>query len=217
MPKCDFNKAANHTSAWVFSCKFAAYFQSNFSKEHVWVAASDTFCFTMFGLYIWMRMILMIHIQKFEKILRITVSFKNSERSKRNELLSTENEYWLTVRTSVSFSCSFFLEIIKKSCFCGGNHGKGIKVLLSRLNLPNINRESLNDVFVSHHWNATWRPSKTIWGCHNVKPSFRKNIVVLKNAISICYFNLIFLAQDSFLKTLFLTNLVRMSDCWLTH
>ena len=25
MPKCDFNKVAVHTSAWVFSCKFAAY------------------------------------------------------------------------------------------------------------------------------------------------------------------------------------------------
>ena len=171
--------------------------------------------FTIFGLYIWMRMILMIHIQKFEKILRITVSFKNSERSKRNELLSTENEYWLTVRTSISFSCSFFLEIIKKSCFCGGNHGKGIKVLLPRLNLPNINRESLNDVFVSHNWNAIWQPSKTISGCHNVQPSFRKNIAVLKNPVSIYYFNLIVLAQDSFMKTF--TNLVRMSDCWLTH
>ena len=36
MPKCDFNKVAkqlywNQTSAWVFSCKFAAYFQNNFS------------------------------------------------------------------------------------------------------------------------------------------------------------------------------------------
>ena len=45
MPKCDFNKVAlqlywNHTSAWVFSCKFAAYFQNNFSQEHLWVAAS---------------------------------------------------------------------------------------------------------------------------------------------------------------------------------
>ena len=35
MPKCDFNKVAlqiywNHTSAWVFSCKFAAYFQNTF-------------------------------------------------------------------------------------------------------------------------------------------------------------------------------------------
>ena len=36
MPKCDFNKAVlqlywNHTLAWVFSCKFAAYFQNTFS------------------------------------------------------------------------------------------------------------------------------------------------------------------------------------------
>ena len=36
MLKCDFNKVAkqlywNHTSAWVFSCKFAAYFQNTFS------------------------------------------------------------------------------------------------------------------------------------------------------------------------------------------
>ena len=30
----------NHTSAWVFSCKFAAYFQNTFFKEHLWVAAS---------------------------------------------------------------------------------------------------------------------------------------------------------------------------------
>ena len=38
MPKCDFNKVAkqlywNCTSAWVFSCKFAAYFQNTFSKN----------------------------------------------------------------------------------------------------------------------------------------------------------------------------------------
>ena len=33
MAKCDFDKAAywNLTSAWVFSCKFAAYFQNNLS------------------------------------------------------------------------------------------------------------------------------------------------------------------------------------------
>ena len=35
MPKCNFNKVAlqlyqNHTSAWMFSCKFAAYFQNIF-------------------------------------------------------------------------------------------------------------------------------------------------------------------------------------------
>ena len=36
-PKCDFNKV---TSPWVFSCKFAAYFQNTFFQEHFWVAAS---------------------------------------------------------------------------------------------------------------------------------------------------------------------------------
>ena len=40
MPKCDFNKVA----LWVFSCKFAAYFQNTFSKEHLWVAASALRC-----------------------------------------------------------------------------------------------------------------------------------------------------------------------------
>ena len=46
IPKCEFNKVAlqlywNHTSAWVFSRKFAAYFQNNFSLEHLWRDASD--------------------------------------------------------------------------------------------------------------------------------------------------------------------------------
>ena len=27
-------------SAWVFFCKFAAYFENTFSKEHLWTAAS---------------------------------------------------------------------------------------------------------------------------------------------------------------------------------
>ena len=30
-----------HHSAWVFSCKFAAYFQNTFSWKHLWVAASE--------------------------------------------------------------------------------------------------------------------------------------------------------------------------------
>ena len=43
MPKCNLNKVAlqlywSHASAWVFSYKFAAYFQNNFSQEHLWVA-----------------------------------------------------------------------------------------------------------------------------------------------------------------------------------
>ena len=46
MPKWDFNKVAlqlywNRTLTWVFSCKFVAYFQNTFSKEHLWVAASE--------------------------------------------------------------------------------------------------------------------------------------------------------------------------------
>ena len=45
MPKCDFNQVAlqlywNRTSAWVFSCKFAVYFQNTFSLEHLWTATS---------------------------------------------------------------------------------------------------------------------------------------------------------------------------------
>ena len=36
----------NRTSAWVFSCKFAAYFRNTFSKEHLRVAASELFKFT---------------------------------------------------------------------------------------------------------------------------------------------------------------------------
>ena len=55
MSKCDFNKVAlqlywNHTLTWVFSCKFAAYFQSTFSSEHIWKAASGNFT-TRIGTY----------------------------------------------------------------------------------------------------------------------------------------------------------------------
>ena len=44
MLKWDFNKIAkelywNHTLAWVFSCKFVAYFQNIISWEHLWRAA----------------------------------------------------------------------------------------------------------------------------------------------------------------------------------
>ena len=46
MPKCDFNHVAlqlywNHTSAWAFSCKSAAYFKNTFSYEHLLVSASE--------------------------------------------------------------------------------------------------------------------------------------------------------------------------------
>ena len=46
MPKYDFNKVAmqiywSHTLAWVFSCKFAAFFQNTCSQEHLLMAAFD--------------------------------------------------------------------------------------------------------------------------------------------------------------------------------
>ena len=45
MRKSDFNKVVlqrywNRTSEWVFSCKFAIYFQNSFSQEPLWMAAS---------------------------------------------------------------------------------------------------------------------------------------------------------------------------------
>ena len=60
--KCDFNKVANQlfwncTPAWVFSLKFAAYFQSTFSYKHLWMAALQIvnyFCkkAKMFGIFL---------------------------------------------------------------------------------------------------------------------------------------------------------------------
>ena len=49
MSKSDLNKVAkqlwwNPTSAWLVSCELAAYFQNNFSKEDLWVAASKCYC-----------------------------------------------------------------------------------------------------------------------------------------------------------------------------
>ena len=38
----------NRTSAWVFSCKFVAYFQNTFSKDHLWTAASEARNFIQF-------------------------------------------------------------------------------------------------------------------------------------------------------------------------
>ena len=56
MPECNFNKVGkelywNHTSAWVFSHKSAAYFQNTFSQEHLWTADSTNlfaFCWVFF-------------------------------------------------------------------------------------------------------------------------------------------------------------------------
>ena len=42
----------NRTSALVFSCKFAAYFQNTFSLGHPWVAASDCICIKLWKNYL---------------------------------------------------------------------------------------------------------------------------------------------------------------------
>ena len=60
MLKYDFNKVAkqlcwNHTSAWVFSYKFAAYFQNTFSWEHPWATASGSFKKKVWILMIWIK------------------------------------------------------------------------------------------------------------------------------------------------------------------
>ena len=52
IPKCDLEKIAlqlhwNCTSAWLFSCKFVAYFQNTFSQKHLWTAASENGCFLL--------------------------------------------------------------------------------------------------------------------------------------------------------------------------
>ena len=46
VPKCEYSNVAlqlywNHISVSLFSCKFAAYFQSTFSEEHLWRTASQ--------------------------------------------------------------------------------------------------------------------------------------------------------------------------------
>ena len=60
MQKCDFRKVANqlywnHTSAWVFSCKFAAYLHNSCFEKHLWGTTSANFystCLSYFSIQI---------------------------------------------------------------------------------------------------------------------------------------------------------------------
>ena len=57
MGKCDFTKVAeqllwNHTSVWVFSCKFAAYLESSYFDEHLWRTASANFYSTCVSYFV---------------------------------------------------------------------------------------------------------------------------------------------------------------------
>ena len=57
----------NHTSAWVFSCKFAAFFHNNFFSEHLWMAASENFIYLFFCLFIFsVKWTLFFSLQKGE-------------------------------------------------------------------------------------------------------------------------------------------------------
>ena len=42
----------NHTSAWVISCKFAAFLQINFTEEHQWRASSGDLHYSKKHIYI---------------------------------------------------------------------------------------------------------------------------------------------------------------------
>ena len=84
MKKCDFNKVAkqfywNHTSAWVFSCKFAAYFQNTFSSEHLRTAASNT-------RYYWRKALFQLRF--FHLVNNILVCFTSLERFARDKKLT---------------------------------------------------------------------------------------------------------------------------------
>ena len=60
MQKCDFRKVVNqlywnHTSAWLFSCKFAAYLQNSCFDEYLWGTTSANFystCLSYFSIQV---------------------------------------------------------------------------------------------------------------------------------------------------------------------
>ena len=90
MPKWDFNKVAkqlywNRTSARVFSCNFAAYFQNIFFEEPLWQAASiscmrcgstyrKVFCRSSHGMFFVQKRVLKI-FAKFTENICVRVSF----------------------------------------------------------------------------------------------------------------------------------------------
>ena len=63
MQKCEFSKVAdqiywNHTSIWVFSCKFAAYLQKSCFDKTLWATTSANFhstCLPYFSIQIYVK------------------------------------------------------------------------------------------------------------------------------------------------------------------
>ena len=101
LPKCDFNKVANLTLAWVFSCKFAAYFQNTFSQKHLWMAASELYSnHNKFAGY-FQNTFLWEHIRRAVSVINIflpmKVGFRYNKRIIQKTVLSELNvikEYW---------------------------------------------------------------------------------------------------------------------------
>ena len=101
LPKCDFNKVANLTSAWVFSCKFAAYFQNTFFQKHLWMAASELYSnHNKFAGY-FQNTFLWEHIRRAVSVINIflpmKVGFRYNKRIIQKTVLSELNvikEYW---------------------------------------------------------------------------------------------------------------------------
>ena len=102
MSKCDFNKVAlqlywNHTSAWVFSCKFVAYFQNTFTSEDITAMVGISAITQLF----WMTNSL---VKMFSLVLQILIisSFQNymtlkkPQNSFQEEIHSNDSMIWTT-------------------------------------------------------------------------------------------------------------------------
>ena len=131
MLKCEINKVAkqlywNHTSAWEFSCKFAAYFQNIFSWKHLWVAASVARIFAnaylTLGYFkderVWIRSLFPPHFSRKSSLLfvnrkiAILCEVKEHEKLMENEILkkSTKKHCDASSFNNLKMSLSKFLQ-----------------------------------------------------------------------------------------------------------
>ena len=117
MSKCDFNKVAkqlywNRTSTWLFCCKFAAYFQNTFSKEHLLTAA-----FVIWSKIISTSMLLCIFYQwKFLKFTKNCMKFLASEAAVQWWYL--EKVFWKYAANLQENSHAKVLRTPLDGCFC---------------------------------------------------------------------------------------------------
>ena len=131
MMKREINKVAKqhywyHTSAWEFSCKFAAYFQNIFSWEHLWVAASVARILVNTYLtlgyfkddWVWIRLLFPPHFSRKSSLLfvnrkiAILCEMKENEKLTENEILkkSTKRHFDASSFNNLKTSLSKFLQ-----------------------------------------------------------------------------------------------------------